>query len=305
MPIKVIARVLPRVSPATRRPTAASSGCTIIWNAPSCRDEPSTRQPISIISFRRGCSSPSPPQTVPGCAPGGPDRRGSGGDAGAAAGAAGDRVGAHAAAAAGPLCPVRQQLAIEVRYEPTMLPNDGPGPGSSAAGVSAQVPARGRRWGVVISVGRAVRLDQPVSQPSFAALSVEYNLRLGPTGSWQEAAVHVEAQESTPQEAVMNSYSSSPPAPRRRQARQWPGPAQGTLVTAGSPCPTKAVQSHGRTPPVPHRRPTSAPATIRATSRSRTSRRNEHRWSDTCEHPPRAAIGWSRPVGPTPPQPQP
>jgi len=53
--------------------------------------------------------------------------------------------------------------------------------------------------------------------------------------------VHVEAQESTPQEAVMNSYSSSPPAPRRPQAQQWPGPAQKTIVTAGSPCPTTAV----------------------------------------------------------------
>jgi hypothetical protein len=50
----------------------------------------------------------------------------------------------------------------------------------------------------------------------------------------------------------MNSYSSPPPAPRRPHARQWPEPAQGTRVTAGSPCP-RAVSlawpnSSGSTP---------------------------------------------------------
>jgi hypothetical protein len=79
--------------------------------------------------------------------------------------------------------------------------------------------------------------------------------------------VHVQALKSTPQEGVMNPYSSSPPARRRPQAWQWPDPAQGTLITPGFPSPTTVVSpAWAPNSPVPHRRHTRAPATIRATS---------------------------------------
>ena len=66
-----------------------------------------------------------------GCRPGGPDRRGPGGDAGLAAGAAGHRMGAHAAAAAGPLRAVGQQrlLGASLRGGPPGAGPRRPGPG--------------------------------------------------------------------------------------------------------------------------------------------------------------------------------
>ena len=44
--------------PADPEAKGSSSGCMIIWNAPSCPDEPSARLLISTPSFRRGCSWP-------------------------------------------------------------------------------------------------------------------------------------------------------------------------------------------------------------------------------------------------------
>ena len=72
------------------------------------------------------------PQTVVGLCPGGPDRRGQGGDVGPAAGAAADRMGAHAAAAPGSLCAFGQQrlLGASLGRRPPGPGPRRPGPGS-------------------------------------------------------------------------------------------------------------------------------------------------------------------------------